>query len=94
MTFLDTPSPFAKLTEFEVGETFGISTSVDEDDTCSESGDVFIEEHDLDATLVGRSDVDVVATIPTSPGLVDNISPDLVAPFHVFCSGSLPSPSP
>jgi len=75
MTFLDTVSPLAQSTKFEVAETFGISAGVDEDDTCSESGDVFIKEHDLDATLVGRLYVDVVATVPTSPDLVDNICP-------------------
>ena len=49
MTFSDTPSPLAQSIEFEVVETFGISTSVDEDDTCSESGVVFVRDHDLDA---------------------------------------------
>jgi len=60
MAFIDTLSPLAQSTAFEVGETFGISASVDDDDTCSGSDNVFIKEHDLDATLVGRSYVDVV----------------------------------
>ena len=33
MTFLDTPSPLAQSTRFEVSETFGVSASVDEDGT-------------------------------------------------------------
>ena len=40
-------SPFAQSIEFEVGETLGISARADENDTCYESSDVFIEEHDL-----------------------------------------------
>jgi len=94
MTFFDIPSPLAQLTEFEVGETFFISANFDEDDTCSESTDAFIKDHDLDTTPVGRSYVDDVATIPTSPDLVDNISPNPLDLFHAFSSGSLPSPSP
>jgi len=80
--------------EFEVGETFGISASVDEDDTCFESGDVFIEEHDLDATLVGRSYVNVMVTVSTSPDLVDNISPGHLDTFHASPSCSPPFSSP
>ena len=93
LTFLATPSRLAQSTGFEVGETFGISASVDEDGTYSKSGDVFIEKYDLDATLVGRPYVDAVATIPTSPDLIDNISPNPY-PLHAFSSSSLPSHSP
>ena len=80
--------------EFEVGETFGISASVNEDHICSESGDVFIKEHDLEATLVGGSYVDAVATIPSNLDLVDNIYPNALDTFYVFSSNSLPSASP
>jgi len=48
-------------TEFEVGETLGISATVDEDDTCYDLGDAFIKVYDFDATLVGRSYMDFVA---------------------------------
>jgi len=67
MTFPDPPFPLAQLTEFEVGDTLGISASVDVDDTCFESGDTFIEVNDFDMTLVGRSYVDDVVIVPTSP---------------------------
>ena len=50
MTFPDTPSPLAQSMEFEVGETFGVSASVDEDDTYFELCHVFIEEYDLHET--------------------------------------------
>jgi len=75
MTFSDTSSPVAKLMEFEVGDTFGISAKADEDDTSSDLGDAFIKDHVLDAIPLGRLYVDNVATILTSPDLVDNISP-------------------
>ena len=55
MTFPDPPLPLAQPTEVEVGETFGVSGSVDEDDTCYELGNVSIEVHDLDVTFVGLS---------------------------------------
>ena len=73
--FSDPPFYLAKLTEFEAGETLGISASVDTNDSCHESGDTFIEVHDFDVTFVGRSYVDAVVIIPTSPNLVDNITP-------------------
>jgi len=50
--------------------------------------------HDLDATLRGRSNVDVLATTPTSPNLVDNIFLDPLDAFHAPSSCSLPHPSP
>jgi len=36
MTLPDAPLPLAQSTEFEVGETFSVNTSVDEDDICYE----------------------------------------------------------
>jgi len=74
MTFSDSPFPLAQSIEFEVGETFGIRASVDEDDTCYESGDALIEVHDLDKTLRRRAYVDVVVTIPTSSNMVEDTS--------------------
>jgi len=53
MTFSDPPFPLAQLTEFEVGETLGINTSVDEDDTYYKSNHAFIEVHDFHVTLEG-----------------------------------------
>ena len=78
-------------TEFEVGETLGISATVDEDDTCYDLGDAFIKVYDFDATLVGRSYMDFVVTIPASPNMVDNVSPNHLDTFHAFPSYSLPS---
>jgi len=43
MTLSDPSFPFAQLMEFKLGETFGISASVDEDDTCYELDDAFIK---------------------------------------------------
>ena len=40
--------------ESKIGKTFGIDAIV-EDNLCCESSDVFIEVHDIDETLVGRS---------------------------------------
>jgi len=60
MTFLDTPTPLAQSTEFEVGETFSVSASADEDDTWSESDDVSIKVHDFHETPTGTSCMDVV----------------------------------
>lgn len=94
MTFLNRPSPLAQSTEFKIGETFGVHTSVDEDDTCSESGDVFIEVYDLHETPTGTSCVDVVAARPISPNLVDNISTNPLDTFHFSSSCSPPSSSP
>ena len=34
MTFPNPPFPLAQLTEFDIGETFGVSARVDKDDTC------------------------------------------------------------
>jgi len=94
MTFFDPPFSLAQSTEYEVGETLAISASVGEDDTCYESDNAFIEVHDFDATLVGRSYEDVVVTVLTSLDMVDNIPPDILDAFHAFSSCSLPSPSP
>ena len=80
--------------EFKIGETFGIRASVDEDNNCYESGNAFIKVHNLDATLVGRSHIDVMVTIPTSSNLVDNMSPNPLNAFHALSSCSPPSPFP
>jgi len=56
----------------------GINTSVGEDDICYESDNVFIEVHDFNASLAGRTYVDVVVTMPASP---NNISPDPLDTF-------------
>jgi len=91
------PNPhlhLAQSTEFEVGETFIITANVDEDDICYESDDVSIEVHDFDATLAGKSYVDVVITVSTSPDMVDNISPDPLDASHASSLCSLPSPFP
>ena len=90
MTFPDPPFLLAQSTEFEVGETF----SINEDDTCYESNNVFIEVHEFDATLVGQSYVDVVVIMPASPEMVDNISPSPLNSFHASSSYSLCSLSP
>ena len=79
------------MAEFEVGETLGVSTSVDENDTCYESSDVYIVVHDLDATFVGKSYVDSEVIFLTSSDPIDNISPDPLDAFHVSYSCSLPS---
>jgi len=76
MTLLDPPLPLALSTEFEVGETFIVTASVDEDDIYYESDNVFIEAHDFYATHARKSYVDVMITVPASPDMVDNISPD------------------
>jgi len=94
MTFPDTPSPFVQSTEFEVGETLGVSASVDEDDTWSESDSVSIKVHDFYGTPTGTSCVDVVVAGPTSPDFIDNISPNSLDTFHASSSCSQPSPSP
>jgi len=52
MNMLDLHLSLTQLTEFEVGETFSVNTSVDEDDISYESDNVFLEGHDFDATLV------------------------------------------
>jgi len=91
MTFLDRPFPLAQSMKFEVGETFGVSTSVDEDDTCSESGDVFIEVHDLYKTPTGTSCVDVAVAGAASLDLVNNISPNPLDTLHASSSCSPPS---
>jgi len=88
MTFPDPPFPLTQSTEFEVGETLDINTSVDEDDTCCESNHAFIEVHDFDATLEGRLYVDAEVTITTSPNLVENIYPDPLDALHASLSGS------
>jgi len=64
------------------------------DDICYELDNVFIEVHDLDATLVVRPYVDAEVTVTTSPNVVENISPDPLDTLHVSHSGSPPSFSP
>ena len=49
---------------------------------------------DFDATLAGRSYVHVTITVPASPDMVDNISPDPLDASHVSPLCSLPSPPP
>ena len=88
------PFPLVQLTKFEVGETFGINASVDEDDTYCQSDEVFTEVHDLYENPIGNSCVDVMVMGPASPNLVDNIYPNLLYTFYVLSSCSLPSPSP
>jgi len=90
MTLSDPPLPLTQLTEFEVGETFSVNASVDENDICDESDNVFIKVHDFSATLVGKSYVDIVVTVPASLDMVDNISPDPLDASHVSSSCSLP----
>jgi len=92
MTLPDPPVPLAQSPKFEEGKTLGISASVDEDDTCYELDAAFIEVHDFDGTLVGRSYVDVVVIISATPDIVDNIYPEHLETFHTFLSCSLPSP--
>jgi len=94
MTLLDPPLPLAQSTEFEVGETFSVHASVDKNDICCESDNVFIKVHDSDAAPVGRSYTDVVVTVLAGPDMVDNISPDPLDRFHAPSSCSLPSLSP
>jgi len=48
---------------------------------------------DFDATLAGRSYVDIAITVPTSSDMVDDISPDPLDTFHVSSLTSVPSPS-
>ena len=57
MTVPDPPMSLAQLMEYEyeVCETFGVSTSVGEDDTCYESNNIFIDVYDFNATLTRRS---------------------------------------
>jgi len=43
MTLPDPPLPLAQPMEFEVGETFSVNTSVDEDDNYYELGHALIE---------------------------------------------------
>jgi len=74
----DPPLPLVYSTEFEIGETFNVKPSVDKDDTYHESDNVFIKVHDFDATLAGRTYVNVVVTVPASP---NNISPDPLDTF-------------
>ena len=47
MTLSDPLFPLAQSTEYEIGDTLGISTSVGEDDACYESDNAFIEVYDL-----------------------------------------------
>ena len=93
ITFLDPPFPLPKSTEFEVWWTFDIDASVNEDNKCYESGDIFIEVHDLDETLVGRSIMDVLVIVSPSSILVDLCILNSLDISHAFPSCSLPFPS-
>ena len=75
MLLPDPPLPLAQSTEFDVGETFTVNASVDEDDACYDSDNGSIEVRDYDATPTGRSYVDVVITVPTSSIMVDDGPP-------------------
>jgi len=46
MLLPDPPFPLAQSTEFEVGETFTVNASVDEDDDCYDSNSVSIKVYD------------------------------------------------
>jgi len=94
MTLLDPPLLLAQSTEFKVGETVSVNSSVDEDDICYELENVFIKVHDSDATPVGRSYGNVVVTMLPGPDMVDNISPNPLDTFYASSSCSLPSLSP
>jgi len=94
MTFFDTPPPLAQSTEFKVGENVGVSASVDENDTWSYLGDVFIEEYGLYETPMGTSCVDVVVVGPANHDFVNNISPNPLDTFHASPFHSLSSPPP
>jgi len=93
MTYPDPPFPLTQSTKFEVGEIFYVDASVNENDICYVSEDVFIEVHDLDETLVRRSCMDVMVAVSPSLDLVDHVSPDPLDVSHAS-SCSLPSPSP
>ena len=77
------------MTRFEVGGTFDVNASVDEDDICCELGNIFIEVYDLDETPIERLCVDFVVTVSPSPDLVDHVSPDPLDIFYAFLSCSL-----
>ena len=94
MLLPDPPLPLAQSTEFDVGETFTVNASVDEDDACYDSNSVSIEVHDSDAIVAGMSYVDVVLTVPTSSVMVDYVSLDPLDTPHAFPLCSLPSPPP
>jgi len=93
MALPDPPLPLPHSMKFEIGETFTVNASVDEDDVCYDSENVLIEVHDFDATLAERSYVDVMITMPASSDMVDNISTDPLVTLHASPSCSLPSPS-
>jgi len=80
--------------KFEVGGTFCVDASVDKGDMRCEFGDAFIEVHDLDETLVGRSCMDAVVTISPSSNLIGLVSSDPLDIFHAFPSCSLLCISP
>jgi len=94
MLLPDPPLSLAQSTEFEIGETFTINASVDEDDVCYDSDNVFIESRDSDATLAGMSYVDVVITVPASSDMVDDVSLDPLDTTHASPLCSVPSLSP
>jgi len=51
MTLPNPPFPLAHSAKFEIGETFSINLSTDENNTCYVSVTAFIEVYDFDATL-------------------------------------------
>ena len=62
-----------KRQEFEIGETFTVNASVDEDDDCYDSDSVSIEVHNAVVTHARMSYVDVVLTMPTSSVMTDDV---------------------
>jgi len=86
MSIPDPPFPLAQLTEFEIGETFGVGASVDEYKICCELEDVFIEVDDLNETPLGKSRANVVVAVPLGLDLINYICPSPVDIFHVFHS--------
>ena len=90
MLLHDPPLPLAQSTEFEVGETFTVNASVEEDDACYDSDSVFIEVRDYDATPTGRCYVDVVISVPTSSVMVDDVSLHPLDASHASPLCSLP----
>ena len=71
MIFPNPPFPLAQSAKFEVGGTFCVDASFDENDICCESNDVFIVVHDFNETLLGKSYVDVMVALSLSPDVVD-----------------------
>jgi len=94
MSLPDPPFPLVQSTEFEVGETFTVNASIEEDDACFDSDSVSIEVREFDATPARRSYVDVVISVPASCVMVADVSLDSLDAPHASPLCSLPSPSP